>query len=119
MSKNNVNYAIFAPNIEQLHVVNHLTGEVVPETRNVLQESARIARGNIKSLNKLNASDFSALVIPGGFGVAKNLSTYALNGPGMTVIKDLERVVGEFVVANKPIGFVLFILHNYQSLFLK
>ncbi|CAF0822760.1 unnamed protein product [Brachionus calyciflorus] len=106
LSKNNSNYSIFAPNIEQLHVINHLTGEVVPETRNVLQESARIARGSIQSLEKLNSSDFDALVLPGGFGVAKNLSDYALNGPKMTVYKEVERVVGEFLLANKPMGFI-------------
>lgn len=72
--------------------------------RNVLEESARIARGNIQSLERLNSTDFQALVFPGGFGAAKNLSDYASQGIKMTVNKEVKRVVNEFVVANKPIG---------------
>lgn len=73
--------------------------------RNVLDESARIARGNIQPLEKLKASDFQALVFPGGFGVAKNLSDYATQGTKMTVNKEIERVIDEFIVASKPIGY--------------
>jgi enhancing lycopene biosynthesis protein 2 len=77
LSKNNARVSFFAPNIEQMHVINHLTGDVTSETRNVLVESARIARGNIKAIENLKSSDFDALIIPGGFGAAKNL--YALS----------------------------------------
>ncbi len=62
----------FAPNIDQMHVVNHLDGSEMQETRNVLVESARIGRGNVKDIKELNSSDFDAVVFPGGFGAAKN-----------------------------------------------
>lgn len=70
-------YEIFAPDIDQHHVINHLTGEEMNENRNVLVESARIARGNIKDLKSYNAADFDALILPGGFGVAKSLCDFA------------------------------------------
>ena len=75
----------FAPNIAQLHVINHLTGEEMPESRNVLVESARIARGNIKDIREADVEDFDALIVPGGFGSAKNLSNFAIEGAGCTV----------------------------------
>lgn len=78
-------YKCFAPNIPQMHVVNHATGEVAEETRNVLVESARIARGQIQDLATLQVAEFDALVLPGGFGAAKNLSTFATEGADCTV----------------------------------
>ncbi len=97
-------YEIFAPNIEQHHVINHLTGEEMSETRNVLVESARIARGQIKDLNDLNPSSFDALIVPGGFGVAKNLSDFAFKGTEMTVLKAFEDIILGFTKQAKPIG---------------
>ena len=97
-------YQIFAPDIMQHHVVNHITGEEMDEKRNVLVESARIARGNIKPLNELNMSDFDSVVFPGGFGAAKNLSSFAFDGENYKVNLDVERVVKEAVEARKPIG---------------
>lgn len=73
--------------------------------RNVLTEAARIARGKIKSLNNLNASNFDALIVPGGFGVAKNLSNFVSHGTNMTVDTDVQRVLKEFEVGKKPIGY--------------
>ena len=73
IDKAGASYQCFAPDIRQHHVVNHLTGAEMAETRNVLVESARIARGNIKALNEFKAADFDALIFPGGFGCAKNL----------------------------------------------
>lgn len=105
LSKHNANIMFYAPNTDQLHVINHLTGEISPENRNVLVESARIARGNIKPIDKLRTSSFDALVIPGGFGAAKNLSDYAIKDVHMTINKDVERIINEFVLASKPIGF--------------
>jgi len=104
ISKQGGVYEIFAPNIEQHHVINHLTGEEMNEKRNVLIESARIARGKIRDLNELNVSDFDALIVPGGFGVAKNLSDFAFKGTEMTVLKAFEDVLLEFVKQSKPIG---------------
>ncbi len=97
-------YEIFAPNIEQYHVINHLTGEEMDEKRNVLVEAARIARGKIRALNELNVSDFDALIVPGGFGLAKNLSDFAFKGTEMSVLKNFEDVILEFVKQSKPIG---------------
>ena len=97
-------YQCFAPDINQHHVINHITGDEMDETRNVLVESARIARGNIKPLSEFKAIDFDALVLPGGFGVAKNLSTLAFDGANCSVNTDVERVVVETAKANKPIG---------------
>ncbi len=104
IAKNGGEYEIFAPNIEQHHVINHLTGEEMPEKRNVLVESARIARGKVKDLDTLNVSDFDALVLPGGFGVAKNLSDFAFKGTEMTVLKSFENIILDFVKQSKPIG---------------
>jgi len=68
----------FAPNVPQLHVINHLTGEVSEgESRNVLVEAARICRGQIRDVAELDAADFDALLVPGGFGAAKNLCDFA------------------------------------------
>ena len=98
---------IYAPDIPQAHVIDHLKGEVAEgETRNVLVESARIARGKIEALSALSASDADALVFPGGFGGAKNLSTFAFDGSEMTVNDQVTRVVAEFREAKKPIGFI-------------
>lgn len=84
---------IYAPDRPQAHVVNHLNGEEQPNARNVLEESARIARGNIKALSELKASDYDALLIPGGFGAAKNLCTFGFDGDKMTVHEDIENVL--------------------------
>ncbi len=102
--KNGGEYQIFAPNINQHHVVNHITGEEMNETRNVLIESARIARGNIKDLNEFDTNDFDAIIFPGGFGVAKNLCDFAFNGADMKVIPQVETVIKDMAKASKPIG---------------
>lgn len=104
IAQQGASYELFAPNIEQAHVINHLTGEEMPEKRNVLIEAARIARGNIADLNTYQASQFDALVFPGGFGAAKNLSTFAFEGPDCSVNPDVEKAVKETVAAQKPIG---------------
>ena len=97
-------YELFAPSIEQTHVINHYTGEVSQEKRNVLVESARIARGKIKNIDEYKAFDFDALIIPGGFGVAKNLSNFAFGNDPYSVIPEIEKIVKETNNAGKPIG---------------
>lgn len=98
---------IAAPDILQKHVVNHLTGkESTGESRNVLAEAARIARGAIISLKEMNAEMFDALLIPGGFGAAKNLCDFAFNGSKMTVLPELEKLIRETHAKGKPIGFM-------------
>ncbi|OOH76099.1 isoprenoid biosynthesis protein ElbB [Pseudomonas koreensis] len=94
----------FAPNIAQLHVINHLTGEEMPETRNVLVESARIARGNIKDIREADVDDFDALIVPGGFGAAKNLSNFAVEGAGCSVQPEVLALAEAFAEAGKPVG---------------
>lgn len=104
IARNGGQYQCFAPDIEQAHVINHLTGKEMPETRNVLVEAARIARGNIKPLSAYNAKEFDALVFPGGFGVAKNLCNYAFEGTNCTVNRDVEKAIRSTVIEEKPIG---------------
>jgi len=94
----------FAPNIDQRHVINHLTGEEMPESRNVLVESARIARGNVKDLREASAEDFDALIVPGGFGSAKNLSDFATAGTGCTIEPQVLALTEAFAEAGKPVG---------------
>jgi enhancing lycopene biosynthesis protein 2 len=94
-----------APNIGQAHVVKHLTGdEMTGETRNVLVEAARIVRGDIKDIADISAEDMDALIIPGGYGAAKNLSTYAFDGPDCQVNEEVHQLVRDMIAANKPIG---------------
>ncbi len=93
-----------APNVEQAHVINHLTQEVTAEKRNVLVESARIARGEIKDLKDVQAGDLDALIMPGGFGAAKNLSDFAFKGPEATVHPEVKRLLNDLAAAGKPIG---------------
>ena len=92
-----------APDIDQIHVINHHNGEeMVGEKRNVLVESARIARGEIRDINAIKADDIDALVFPGGFGAAKNLSNFAEKGDECDVHPDVMRLVKEFVTKQKP-----------------
>jgi len=104
INRHGADYQCFAPNIPQHHVLNFITGQEMDETRNVLIESARIARGNIRDLVEYNAADFDALVIPGGLGVAKNLSTFAFDGPHCFVNEAVERAVRDTADRGKPIG---------------
>ncbi len=96
-----------APDVEQLHVVDHVKGAPSEGARrNVLAESARIVRGQITELSKLSARDLDALIFPGGFGAAKNLCTFAVEGRNMRVLPDVERIVREMRSAGKPMGFI-------------
>ncbi len=100
-------YQCFAPDIQQMHVINHLTGEPAEgESRNVLVEAARIARGNVLDLATLEVADFDALLVPGGFGAAKNLCDFAVAGTEMKVQDDFLRVARAFHQAGKPIGLI-------------
>ena len=96
-------YQCFAPDIKQHHVINHITKQESEQNRNVLEESSRIARGEIKGLNHLKASEYDALVIPGGAGAAKNLTSWAFDGHKSVIIDDLRDVIISFVKQNKPI----------------
>lgn len=104
LSNKNVTAKIFAPNIKQFHTVNHLTGEESGEVRNVLNESARIARGEIEDITKIKVSHLDALIIPGGFGVAKNLSDFAFKGIDAQVNESVQNIIKDFHQQKKPIG---------------
>lgn len=107
LEQQGASYQCFAPDIDQLHVINHLTGEPVEgETRNVKVEAARIARGNVQDLADASPDDFDALVVPGGFGAAKNLCNFAVAGSDMEVQTDFLRVAQAFHQAGKPIGLI-------------
>jgi enhancing lycopene biosynthesis protein 2 len=102
--KQGATYEIFAPNINQHHVINHITGEEMSEKRNVMIEAARIARGKINDLANFKATDFDALIFPGGFGVAKNLCSFAFAGTECTINPDVENAINNMIELNKPIG---------------
>ena len=92
-----------APDVDQMHVVNHFTGEdSAGEKRNVLVEAARIARGEIKDIATVKADELDAIVFPGGFGAAKNLSNFAVKGENCDVHPDVLRLVKEFAAKKKP-----------------
>ena len=98
-------YKFFAPNKDQHHVVNHLNAqEVTGTSRNVLEESARIARGDISDIKELDVNNFDGIVIPGGFGVAKNFCSFAFKGPEADVDESIVSVMREFHANKKPIG---------------
>jgi enhancing lycopene biosynthesis protein 2 len=105
LSRLGADYACFAPDLPQPEVVDHLTGKPAPgEKRNMLVEAARIARGDISPLSTLDVDAFDAVILPGGFGAAKNLCTFAKDGPSCTVLPDVERLLKGFHGRRKPIG---------------
>ncbi|HPE86839.1 MAG: isoprenoid biosynthesis protein ElbB [Bacteroidia bacterium] len=105
IEKNGGLYQCFAPDIPQAQVVNHFLGEVVAETRNVLAESARIARGKILPLSGFSALEYDAIVFPGGFGAAKNLSNFAFSsGKEFRVIPEVASVILEMIAERKPVA---------------
>lgn len=104
LDQHNIEYHCFAPNENQYHVINHVTGEVMDESRNVMVEAARIVRGDIAPIEMFKAGDFDALLFPGGFGAAKNLFTYAIDGADFTVNKYVEKAIKDMHSQNKPIG---------------
>ena len=97
---------LMAPNIDQLHVINHATGEEMDDSRNVLIESARISRGNIEDIAGVTSENLDALIFPGGFGVAKSLSDYAMAGMECSINPDVLRLSKEVHNDGKPIGVI-------------
>jgi enhancing lycopene biosynthesis protein 2 len=104
LEEEGVQYDIFAPDVEQSDVINHFTGKEESGQRNVLVEAARIARGKISPLLELHARDYAAVIFPGGFGAAKNLSDVAQNGGNAHASKQAEKVIRDFWESKKPIG---------------
>jgi enhancing lycopene biosynthesis protein 2 len=100
-------YRCLAPDAPQMHVVDHAKGQPADgESRNILVESARIARGEIDPLGSVDVNDYDAFIFPGGFGAAKNLCTFAVDGADCTVNSDVDRLVKEAHAAGKPLAFV-------------
>ncbi len=104
LDRNGAGAVCMAPDIDQYHVVNHLNEQVSSETRNVLVESARITRGEMKNLSFVSSASLDGLIIPGGFGVAKNLSNFAFKGKNADVHPEVVRLVREMASEKKPIG---------------
>jgi enhancing lycopene biosynthesis protein 2 len=104
LDRHQASVSCFAPDKPQADVVNHATGKPATETRNVMVEAGRIARGQIAPLSRLDVEAFDAVVFPGGFGAAKNLCTFAKDGPDCRIDPDVERVVKGFKAAGKPIA---------------
>jgi enhancing lycopene biosynthesis protein 2 len=94
----------FAPDKPQVDVVDHATGKPTADKRNIMTESARISRGQIAPLSTLDIDAFDALVLPGGFGAAKNLCTFASDGADCAVDPDVERAFRGFHKSGKPIA---------------
>lgn len=106
LSQLGIDYQCVAPNVNQMHVVNHVTGQEMPETRNVLVESARIARGNVLDIAKANPADYDAVIFPGGFGAAKNLCNFAVKGAEMSLNADVAAFARAIQAARKPVGLI-------------
>jgi len=96
-----------APDVEQMHVVDHVKGAPASgQARRVLEEAARIVRGTITELSQVSANDLDALIFPGGYGVAKNLCSFAVDGRNMRVVPAVERLARDIRAAGKPAGYV-------------
>lgn len=104
LSRHGAEVVCFAPDKNQADVINHLTGEPMAETRNVLTEAARIVRGDIRPLKEAEASALDALIVPGGFGAAKNLSNFASQGAECRVDPELKALLLAMHAAGKPQG---------------
>lgn len=106
LQKRGAEVSFFAPDIRQTGTVNHFTKTPSEERRNVLEESARVARGDIAPLSEFDAGNCDILLFVGGFGAAKNLSTFAVDGPACRVNPDVERSIRDMLSAGKKIGFM-------------
>ncbi len=106
LDKAGIDYQCLAPNIEQMHVIDHRTGETMAESRNVLTEASRINRGSVHPMSEANADDFDAIIVPGGFGVAKNLSDFAVEGSECSVLPEFAQLLQSFRDQKKPIGMI-------------
>ena len=106
LDRRDAEVTILAPDIPQMHVVNHLSGQPEESQRNVLVESARIARDEIRALESAEAAEFDAAVFPGGFGVAKNLCDFAIQGAECDVHPQVEHFVQAMLAAGKALGFI-------------
>jgi len=106
LERKGVEIHCIAPDIDQIHIIDHLTGETIDGERNVLIEAARIARGKIKAVADVKASEFDAVIFPGGYGVTKNLSNFAMRGADCAVNTEVEELILDAYKFHKPLGFM-------------
>lgn len=106
ISKAGASYQCFAPDMEQMHVLNHITGEEIDQIRNVLVEASRICRGDIKPIYDFSPENFDAVILPGGFGAAKNLSNFAIKGAECSVEASTLKALKAFAESGKPAGYI-------------
>ena len=104
IEENGAEAVCIAPDVDQHHVINHLNGDEMNESRNVLVEAARIARGNIKAIRDIEPADIDALIIVGGFGAAKNLTKLAFNGPNGDILPEVKLLIVNLVNIGKPVA---------------
>lgn len=104
LDQHGIKYECFAPDSNQYQVINHVTGEVVAEERNMMVEAARIVRGAISPLSEFNADNYDGLAIPGGAGIANNLFTYFTDGMQMTVLPEVRDAIVKIHQQDKPIA---------------
>ena len=104
LDQHGIKYECFAPDSNQYQVINHVTGEVVAEERNMMVEAARIVRGAISPLSEFNADNYDGLAIPGGAGIANNLFTYFTDGMQMSVLPEVRDAIVKIHQQNKPIA---------------
>ena len=104
LSKAGANYQCFSLDQNKTHIIDHTKGEVADDSRNILVESARIARGNVKEISTLSAKDYDGIIFPGGFGVAKNFCDFATAGENMVVDENIKNFLVSFKQTNRPIG---------------
>lgn len=90
-------------NEPQFHVINHISGEEMGETRNMMVEASRISRGNITEISQISPADLDALVIPGGFGSAKNFTSWAFHGPQSEINPKVKLLIVNMINVGKPI----------------
>lgn len=106
IDKEGAQYQCAAPNIPQKHVLNFIDDSEINQERNVMIEAARIARGDVLDLSKVSMDDYAGLILPGGFGVAKNLCSFAFEGAKASVEAETKRIIQEAYKQKKPIGAV-------------
>lgn len=95
----------FAPNRSFHHVIDHAADQIVEsENRNMLVESARIARGNVLPLQELAEDDYDVICFAGGFGVAKNFCNFASEGKNAVLENDVKDILFRFIRAHKIVS---------------
>ncbi|XP_051896993.1 LOW QUALITY PROTEIN: ES1 protein, mitochondrial-like [Pristis pectinata] len=105
LNRNGAKYQIFAPNMQQMHVIDHTRNQPMSgDNRNVMTESARLTRGRIQDITSLEAGSYDAIIFPGGYGITKNLSTFHNDGKDCRLNSDIDRILKSFAEEIKPIG---------------